>query len=62
MTNHAAIDIGTNSVHLLVAEVGQDGEFTVLTTDKETVRLSDRPAPRRHARSCAGGGSLGAAI
>jgi len=41
--NHAAIDIGTNSVHLLVAEVGQEGEFSVLTTDKETVRLGDGP-------------------
>jgi len=40
-TNHAAIDIGTNSIHLLVAEVGQDGEFTVLTTEKETVRLGE---------------------
>jgi exopolyphosphatase / guanosine-5'-triphosphate,3'-diphosphate pyrophosphatase len=47
MTNHAAIDIGTNSVHLLVAEVGQDGEFTVLTTDKETVRLGDGPGDIR---------------
>lgn len=45
--NHAAIDIGTNSVHLLVAEVGQDGELTVLTTDKETVRLGDGPGDIR---------------
>lgn len=44
---HAAIDIGTNSVHLLVAEVGDDGEFTVLTTDKETVRLGDSPGDIR---------------
>lgn len=46
-TNHAAIDIGTNSVHLLVAEVGSDGEFSVLTTDKETVRLGDSPGDIR---------------
>ena len=46
-SNHAAIDIGTNSVHLLVAEVGYDGEFTVLTTDKETVRLGDVPGDIR---------------
>lgn len=38
-TNHAAIDIGTNSFHLLVARVGADGDFEVLTTEKETVRL-----------------------
>ncbi len=47
MANHAAIDIGTNSVHLLVAEVGDGGEFTVLTTDKETVRLGDSPGDIR---------------
>jgi len=46
-THHAAIDIGTNSIHLLVAEVGQDGEFTVLTTDKETVRLGEGPGDLR---------------
>ncbi len=45
--NHAAIDIGTNSIHLLVAEVGEDGEFTVLTTEKETVRLGDGPGDIR---------------
>ncbi|MFT5268490.1 MAG: exopolyphosphatase/pppGpp-phosphohydrolase [Acidimicrobiales bacterium] len=28
--NHAAIDIGTNSVHLVLAEVGQDDELTEL--------------------------------
>ena len=47
MSNHAAIDIGTNSFHLLVAEVGDDGDFTVLTTEKETVRLGDSPGEIR---------------
>lgn len=45
--NHAAIDIGTNSFHLLVAEVGEDGEFKVLTTEKETIRLGDSPGDIR---------------
>lgn len=35
----AAIDLGTNSFHLLVARVQADGSFDVLTTDKEVVRL-----------------------
>ncbi|MEM7095902.1 MAG: Ppx/GppA phosphatase family protein [Actinomycetota bacterium] len=43
----AAIDIGTNSFHLLVAEVGDDGEFSVLTTEKETVRLGEGPGDIR---------------
>jgi len=46
-SNHAAIDIGTNSIHLLVAEVGDHGEFSVLTTDKETARLGDTPGDIR---------------
>ena len=45
--NHAAIDIGTNSIHLLVAAVGSDGDFTVLTTEKETVRLGEGPGDIR---------------
>jgi exopolyphosphatase/guanosine-5'-triphosphate,3'-diphosphate pyrophosphatase len=35
----AAIDIGTNSVHLLVAEVQVDGSFRVLDSQKEMVQL-----------------------
>ena len=46
-SNHAAIDIGTNSFHLLVATVGRGGEFTVLTTDKEMVRLGEGPGDIR---------------
>lgn len=46
-TNHASIDIGTNSIHLLVAEVGDGGEFEVLTTEKETARLGDNPEGSR---------------
>lgn len=36
---HAAIDIGTNSMHLVVARADSDGGFDVLTTEKEMVRL-----------------------
>jgi len=35
----AAIDIGTNSFHLIVAKVDDKGIIKVLTRDKETVRL-----------------------
>ncbi len=35
----AAIDIGTNSMHLVVARTDPDGGFDVLTTEKEMVRL-----------------------
>jgi exopolyphosphatase/guanosine-5'-triphosphate,3'-diphosphate pyrophosphatase len=35
----AAIDIGTNSFHLIVAKVDNKGIIKVLTRDKETVRL-----------------------
>lgn len=46
-TNHAAIDIGTNSFHLLVAEVDEGGAFSVLTTEKESVRLGEGPGEIR---------------
>lgn len=36
---HAAIDIGTNSMHLVVARAHSDGGFDLLTTEKEMVRL-----------------------
>ena len=35
----AAVDIGTNSVHLVVARVEDDGTFEVLAREKEMVRL-----------------------
>lgn len=35
----AAIDIGTNSFHLVIARVNEKGQFKVLTRDKEVVRL-----------------------
>ncbi|MFV0258529.1 MAG: Ppx/GppA phosphatase family protein [Acidimicrobiales bacterium] len=36
---HAAIDIGTNSIHLVVARQADGGGFEVVTTEKESVRL-----------------------
>ncbi|MFV0525255.1 MAG: Ppx/GppA phosphatase family protein [Acidimicrobiales bacterium] len=36
---HAAIDIGTNSIHLVVARQAEGGGFEVVTTEKESVRL-----------------------
>ena len=35
----AAIDIGTNSVHMLIARVAGNGRFEVVTRQKEMVRL-----------------------
>jgi exopolyphosphatase/guanosine-5'-triphosphate,3'-diphosphate pyrophosphatase len=37
----AAIDIGTNSVHMVIARVDVDGRFEVLTRHKEMVRLGE---------------------
>ena len=36
---HAVIDIGTNSIHLLVARLDGDGRFEVVAQEKEPVRL-----------------------
>jgi len=37
----AAIDIGTNSVHMVVARMAPDGRFEVVTRHKEMVRLGE---------------------
>ncbi len=39
----AAVDVGTNSVHMVVADVDPGG-FTVVATDKEVVRLGEGSA------------------
>ncbi len=41
MKRRAAVDIGTNSFHLVVADVRADGSFDVVTTEKEMVRLGE---------------------
>ncbi|HXW84110.1 MAG TPA: Ppx/GppA phosphatase family protein [Candidatus Binataceae bacterium] len=38
----AAIDVGSNSVHMIVAEVGRDGQLEVVDRVKEMVRLGRR--------------------
>ena len=39
----ASIDIGTNSTHLLIAEINSDlKSFTIKFTDKSTTRLGER--------------------
>src|ERR1700710_1858016 len=35
----ATIDIGTNSIHMIVVQVGPDGSFEVIDREKEMVRL-----------------------
>src|ERR1700730_8387379 len=42
----AALDLGTNSFHLLVADVRSDGEVEALTREKAMVRLGDVVARR----------------
>lgn len=41
MNTLGAIDIGTNSFHLVVAKIHSNKSFTVLTKDKEVVRLGN---------------------
>jgi exopolyphosphatase/guanosine-5'-triphosphate,3'-diphosphate pyrophosphatase len=45
---HAAIDLGTNSFHLVVARRGADGGFEVITTEKEMVRLGRGAGEMKH--------------
>ncbi len=39
VTNIGAIDVGTNSIHLVMAEISPDGDFRILGQDKEMVQL-----------------------
>ncbi|MEW6508593.1 MAG: Ppx/GppA phosphatase family protein [Bacteroidota bacterium] len=38
--NLAAIDIGTNSFHLIVVKTSEDGNFEIIDREKEVIRLS----------------------
>lgn len=38
----AAIDIGSNSVHMIVARIDGDGNFDIIAREKEMVRLGER--------------------
>lgn len=44
----AAIDLGTNSFHLVIADVKSNGKFTVLSKDKEVVRLGEGMTDMKH--------------
>lgn len=35
----AAIDVGTNSIHMIIARVGEGNALEVLSRDREVVRL-----------------------
>jgi exopolyphosphatase/guanosine-5'-triphosphate,3'-diphosphate pyrophosphatase len=37
----AAIDIGTNSFHLVVVELSENGKFSIIDSEKEVIRLSE---------------------
>ncbi len=39
--NIAAIDIGTNSFHLIVVKVNQDGNFEIIDREKDVIRLGE---------------------
>ncbi|MCS7025424.1 MAG: Ppx/GppA family phosphatase [Bryobacteraceae bacterium] len=41
MPRYAAIDIGSNSVRLLVAEIGADGQMKVLADERTVIRLGE---------------------
>jgi len=41
----AAIDVGSNSVHVVVADVSADGRVEVVDRVKEMVRLAATPSP-----------------
>ncbi len=43
----AALDLGTNSFHLLIADVHPDGSFTPLAREKEMLRLGDHVSRER---------------
>jgi exopolyphosphatase / guanosine-5'-triphosphate,3'-diphosphate pyrophosphatase len=42
--NLAAIDIGTNSFHLIVVSVKEDGNFEIIDREKEVIRLGEGSA------------------
>ncbi|MDQ2679164.1 MAG: Ppx/GppA family phosphatase [Actinomycetota bacterium] len=49
----AAIDIGTNSVHMLIARVAGNGRFEVITRQKEMVRLGSGQGEMKELESAA---------
>lgn len=49
----AALDLGTNSFHLLVADVHADGQFEALTREKAMIRLGDVVTRKGHITAAA---------
>ena len=41
MPRYAAIDIGSNSVRMMAADVGRNGRFEVLAEDRQVTRLGE---------------------
>ncbi|MAT39500.1 MAG: exopolyphosphatase [Ectothiorhodospiraceae bacterium] len=44
----AAIDVGTNSFHLIVVDAKENGKFTILGKEKEVVRLGEGMTDMKH--------------
>lgn len=44
----AAIDVGTNSIHMIVAEVSDKGTLNILSRDREVVRLGQSAGDIKH--------------
>ncbi|MCA1903713.1 MAG: Ppx/GppA family phosphatase [Cyanobacteria bacterium KgW148] len=50
----AAIDVGTNSIHMVVAQINhQLPSFTIVSTEKETVRLGEGRSDKGHLNQAA---------
>jgi len=48
MMRIAAIDVGSNSIHMIVAEARPDGHFIVIDREKEMVRLGEKSLTTGH--------------
>ena len=48
VTRFAAIDVGTNSVHLVIAEISPQGDFRVLGREKDMVQLGKGGFSKHH--------------
>jgi exopolyphosphatase/guanosine-5'-triphosphate,3'-diphosphate pyrophosphatase len=53
MMRIAAIDVGSNSIHMIVAEANPDGHFIVIDREKEMVRLGEKSLTTGHLQKSA---------
>ncbi|HEU4683557.1 MAG TPA: Ppx/GppA phosphatase family protein, partial [Nitrospira sp.] len=51
MTKLAVIDVGTNSIHMVLAEIQPDGTYKILDRFKNTARLGDKTFETQHLSS-----------